>query len=133
MPQEEAPDWWCRHCGQPVRIDGGDDKPIRLRKAVHAATGLERGLPEGHLAAPIDFEPPLWKAAREITAETGGLLDISARFGFLRADWKLRPGVVAGHFEAGTEQEMRQKLRRALIAAGLGMGTAILLGDAADR
>jgi hypothetical protein len=120
-PGEDA-GWWCRRCGQPVELLGGDADPL-LRRAVHAATGDERGGPEGHLAAPADFEPPLWRAARELRAEFGGVFEVGARFGVLRADWADRPhGVAVPHYTAegiGAEAAMRAKLRRALIAAGI--------------
>jgi hypothetical protein len=138
IPQGNTADrysaWWCNRCGQPVLLEGDDDAPVALRKALHAATGAEKGAPDGHIAAPIDYEPPLWEAARELEAETGGLFSVSARFGFLRADWKkLAPGVVAAHYTADDKAEMQVKLRRALIRAGLGQGTPIMPGEAADR
>jgi hypothetical protein len=127
-------EWWCNRCGQPVLLAGDDDMPVSLRKAVHAATGAEKGAPDGHIAAPIDYEPPLWQAARELEAETGGLFTVSARYGFLRADRAdLAPGVVAAHFTASDKAEMQVKLRRVLIAAGKGQGTPILRSDTADR
>jgi hypothetical protein len=73
-------------------------------------------------------------AARELEAETGGLFTVSARFGFLRADWKKSgPGVVAAHYTADGKAEMRLKLRRALICAVLGQDTPIMRGEPADR
>jgi hypothetical protein len=45
---------WCNRCGQPVRLEGDADAPVVLRKAVHAATGSETGVLDGHIAAPID-------------------------------------------------------------------------------
>lgn len=114
---------WCRRCGQPARRDGDGDEDPQLRRAVHAATGDERGGPEGHLVAPVDFEPPLWKAAREITADFRGLFVLSARLGVLRADWADPPrGVTARPYTAdglGADAKMRAQLRRALIAAGI--------------
>ena len=80
-------EWWCRWCGQPVRLIGADGSPEQMRMAVHAATGDERGGLDGHAAAPQNYEPPLWRAARILTDEFGGAFDISARFGMLRADW----------------------------------------------
>jgi hypothetical protein len=88
-----------------------------MRKAVHAATGEERGGPDGHLASPIDHEPVLWKAARVLAEEFGGVFSISARFGFLRADWANIGTPV--HYEADTEEEMRGRLREAVAEAGL--------------
>jgi hypothetical protein len=127
-------EWWCSRCGQPVELLGRDDVPVSLRKAVHAATGDERGAPDGHPAAPVGYEPPLWQAARELDAETGGLFSFLVSFGRLRADWKdLPPGVLAAHYTASDKAEMRLQLRRALIHAGKGQGTPILREEAADR
>ena len=42
----------CRRCGELVRLEGSPLVPEQLRKAVHAATGIEAG-PDGHPAAPI--------------------------------------------------------------------------------
>jgi len=114
---------WCRRCGQPARRDGDADEDPLVRRAVHAATGDERGAPDGHLVAPVDFEPPLWRAAREIAAEFRGLFTLTARLGVLRADWADPPlRVTARHYTAegpGAEAGMRAQLRRALIAAGI--------------
>jgi hypothetical protein len=124
---------WCNRCGRPVELGGDENLPAPMRKAVHAATGAEKG-DDGHLAAPVDREPPLWKAARELKEETGGLFAFDARFGFLRADWaNLRPGVVAVHYTADDKAAMRLKLRRALIQAGVGQDTPIMRGEAAGR
>ena len=133
MGQAEAAEWWCSRCGQPVELLGGDDLPVPLRKAVHKATGWKTG-PDGHIADPISYEPPLWKAARELEAETGGLFTLSARFGFLRADWA-NPGhgVTAPHYTADDKAAMQVKLRRALIAAGKGQETPIMRGETAGR
>jgi hypothetical protein len=112
-------EWWCRWCGQPVRLIGADGSPEQMRMAVHAATGDERGGLDGHAAAPQNYEPPLWRAARILTDEFGGAFDISARFGMLRADWA--GGGCAEHFEAvgeNAEEEMRARLRAAFISAG---------------
>jgi hypothetical protein len=109
MGHAEVTGWWCRHCGQPVRLEGAGEP--EMRKAVHAATGRERG-PDTHLAAPQDTEPPLWASARRLEAEFGGAFTIEARFGFLRADWARRavPGGTPVHTEARSEDEMRRKL-----------------------
>jgi hypothetical protein len=103
---------WCRWCGKRVRL-AGDGEP-EMRKAVHSASGRETG-EDGHIAAPQDSEPPLWKAARELEAEFGGAFRISARFGFLRADWA--DVVTPEHFEAADADEMRPRLKAALAAA----------------
>lgn len=122
LAQRETTGQWCRHCGAPVLLVGGIAVPDQFRKAVHAATGRERA-PDGHLAAPLDYEPPLWKAARELAAEFEGVFTVRARFGFLRADWaRLPPGVIAGHFEAPEEKDMRWKLKAAI--AGTWLDTA---------
>jgi hypothetical protein len=106
---------WCRRCGQRVVLATGGDP--EYSKAVHAVTGNERGNPDGHLAAPVDAEPPLWRAAREIAARYGGAFTVEARFGFLRADWSdlaVPPGVTAAHYEADTDAEMYTKLDAAV-------------------
>lgn len=119
--------WWCRHCGQPVVIL---EKPPR--KAVHAGTGLEKA-PDLHLAAPMDHEPSLWKAARELRAEFGGAFVLSARFGILRADWAdLGAGLVAAHFEAPDEETMRTRLNAAVARRDRGMVAAGAAAPGAD-
>jgi hypothetical protein len=119
----EDADWWCRRCGRPVLVDGGGDDEPELRRAVHAATGDERGGPEGHIAAPVDYEPPLWAAARELRGQFRGLFDFDARFNILRADWADLPhGTVAPHYTTSGPnalEDMRGKLRHALIVAGI--------------
>jgi len=113
---EQAAGLWCRRCGQPVRLIGGEIVEDGFRKAVHAATGQEMG-DYGHRAAPIDHEPPHWKSCRILTAEFEGIFVIEAWFGFLRADWAGLPaGTIAGHFEADGEEEMRLKLKAAVAA-----------------
>jgi hypothetical protein len=125
MTEAQAAGWWCRRCGQPVRLEGGEAVEEGYRKAVHAATGLETGGPEGHLAAPVDHEPPLWKAARELAGEYEGAFTLDARFGFLRADWKrVPPGDLAAHFEADGKEQMRRRLDAAVAAARLERDTA---------
>jgi hypothetical protein len=116
MPQARAAVLWCSRCGQPVKLADGDGIEDEYRKAVHAATGRETG-PDGHLAAPVDHEPPLWKDARELAAEYGGVFAVTARFGFLRAEWShVRPGALAAHFEADDREQMRRKLDAAIDA-----------------
>ena len=86
-----------------------------LAKAVHKATGLERGTPDGHLAAPIEFEPTLWRWARELTAAYRGVFRVTARLGVLRADWdNLPPGTTAGHYTARDRDGLVAKLDAAL-------------------
>jgi hypothetical protein len=97
---------WCADCGKRVTADAGGPP-------VHTASGHVKGGPDGHAAAPAGREPPLWKAAREITADYGGAFTVSARFGFLRAD--LTPGAVSAggtpvHYEADDEAGMRRQL-----------------------
>jgi hypothetical protein len=104
-----AGDLWCEACGKRAAEDGSG-------RAVHAATGNVTG-PDGHLAEPVDREPPLWKAAREIAGDYRGAFTVTARFGFLQAYWSpglVAPGAVAGHFEAPYEAEMRRKLDKAV-------------------
>jgi hypothetical protein len=114
--------WWCKRCGMPALAIGGDGDPD-LSRDVHAATGDERGGPERHIVAKVDFEPPLWAAARVLRAQFRGLFDFDARFGVLRADWADLPrGVTLPHYTTsgpGALEEMRGKLRRALIARGI--------------
>jgi hypothetical protein len=104
---------WCRRCGKRVTLTGSDPQ---FGKAVHTASERELG-DDGHMVAPIDYEPPLWKAAREIAAGYGGAFTVSARLGILRADWTpeaVGPGVTAAHYTAPTEQELRRKLDAAV-------------------
>ena len=105
---------WCRRCGKRVTVTGDDPQ---LGNAAHTATGSETGPPDGHLAAPMDYEPPIWKAAREIAAEYGGAFTLDARFGFLRADWSplaIGPGVTAAHYTAPDEADMLRQLDQAV-------------------
>lgn len=124
MAQAQAAAQWCRRCGQPVRLAGGDRVEDEFRKAVHADTGQEGGRPDGHLAAPISYEPPLWRAARVLGAEFPEF-HLDAWLGILRADWANLPvAAVAAHFTvpgtdaeaAEAEQQMRRKLKAALAA-----------------
>jgi hypothetical protein len=62
-PQAARASRWCRHCGEAVTLLGQPGTGPFLRKAVHAATGREEG-DDGHLAAPIDQQPPLPSSAR---------------------------------------------------------------------
>jgi hypothetical protein len=133
MAEAQAADLWCRRCGRPVKLTGNAGTDAEYRKAVHAATGQEMGA-YGHLATPVDCEPPHWKSCRILTVEFEGIFVIEAWFKFLRADWaKLPVGTVARHFEADGEDELRLKLKAAV--AGLWRAPA---GDgppsaAADR
>lgn len=119
----EGAGFWCRRCGKPVLVDDIGDGEPELRRAVHAATGDERGGPERHIAAPVDCEPPLWAAARVLRDQFRGLFDFDARFGILRADWADLPcGALAPHYTTSGPnalEDMRGKLRRALVAAGI--------------
>lgn len=86
-----------------------------MPRAVHTATGLERGEPDGHPAAPIDFEPQIWVDAREISAMYGGVFTVTARLGILRADWaNLPPGTWAEHYTGHDKDELTRKLNQAL-------------------
>jgi hypothetical protein len=118
----EGTGWWCRRCGMPALAIGGDGDPD-LSRDVHAATGDERGGPERHLVAKVDFEPPLWRAVRELRGQYRGLFDFDARFGVLRADWSDLPrGVTLPHYTTSGEnalEEMRCKLGNALVRAGI--------------
>lgn len=67
-PQAAETGWWCRHCGKGVTLlgrPGADPSFPSLRKAVHAATGVEEG-DDGHLAAPIDQELLTLRSAIEL-------------------------------------------------------------------
>lgn len=124
---EQAAGLWCRRCGQPVELIGAEAVEEGYRRAVHAATGREAG-PDTHLAAPVDHEPPLWKAARELAGEYDGVFTLDARFGFLRADWaRVPPGALAAHFEADGKEQMRLRLDAAVAAARLEQETAAAL------
>ena len=101
---------WCRKCGQQVEVGGGE-----LAKAVHKKTGLERGAPDGHVAAPIDFQPTLWRHARETEAKYDGLFSVTAHLGMLRADWADPPrGVTMPHYTGRTREELEAKLDAAI-------------------
>ena len=49
----------CRKCREPARLEGpgahGGPLERALARAVHDATGLERG-PDGHVTAPLDAD-----------------------------------------------------------------------------
>jgi len=96
---------WCSACGQRL-LKRGD-------LAVHARTGRAAGL-DGHPVSPVGTEPPLWKAAREIQADYGRVFTVSARFGFLRADWAGTGTGTPVHYEAPDEAGMRARLDEAL-------------------
>jgi hypothetical protein len=115
---------WCRACKEPVKLLGSEVAPPELRPAVHAATRQEKGPGHGdegwHIAIPTDENPVLRAEADRIEAELCRAFTLSARFGFLRADWSkdLVPlGVTARHYEAGTADEMRGRLRAVLGAS----------------
>jgi hypothetical protein len=119
MTQAQAASRWCKRCGQPVKLIGGDLLEEEFRKAVHAATGHEMGA-YGHRATPVDHEPPHWKSCRILSAEFEGIFTVDAWFGFLRADWASIPnGTIAGHFEADGEGEEEMRLKLKAAAAGL--------------
>lgn len=100
---------WCRWCGQQVEERGGE------APAVHKKTGLERGSPDGHLAAPLDFEPVLWRWAREVAVKYKGVFAVTARLGILRADWAdPPPGAVVEHYTARDRDGLVAKLDAAL-------------------
>lgn len=105
---------WCQWCGQFV-IRAGREEEGGLAHAVHALTGLEQA-PDGHLAAPIDHEPLLWKDAREVTAEYDGIFTVTARFRILRADWARLPagGSPVTHYEARDRKALAALLDAAL-------------------
>jgi hypothetical protein len=87
-----------------------------LGRTVHAATGRALG-PDGHVADPVDREPPLWRAAREIAADYGGAFDVDANFGTLHAYWSQAvtgPGMTPFHYGAPDETEMRRVLDAAV-------------------
>ena len=102
---------WCSKCGQ--RLETRGDGP--LAKAVHQRTGDERGAPDGHIAAPIDFEPQIWKDARELRSLYGGVFLVTGRLGILRADWADPPaGAVVEHYTGRTREELEAKLDAAI-------------------
>lgn len=97
---------WCSACGKRlVKRAGG---------VVHARTGHAAGAPDGHPASPAVTEPPLWRAAREIAADYDGTFTLTARFGFLRADWASPGTGTPVHYEAPDEAGMRLRLDEAL-------------------
>jgi len=109
LTQDAAAGHWCRRCGKRVTVTGDDPD---LARAVHAGSGQEQGA-DGHLAAPVGFEPEPWRTAREVAADYGGAFDVDARLGLLCAYWKpgaAGPGVTAGHYTAHDEAEMRRQL-----------------------
>lgn len=101
--ERPEPRMWCARCGKRVLLAAG--------AAVHAATLARAGSPDGHDAMAVSEEPPLWKAAREIEADYGGAFTVSARFGFLRADWAAWSGKgTPAHYEAPGEDGLRRQL-----------------------
>lgn len=111
--------FWCKACGQPVRLTGSTLWPD-FRKAVHAATGEETGPGYGedgrHAAQPTDEDPVLRAQADEVEREFGGLFRISVRFrGLWRAEWKEPPGPGTPlPVEAHSAARMRAELRAVL-------------------
>jgi hypothetical protein len=102
---------WCEVCGKRAAILGHGPG-----STVHRGTALRDG-PDGHNARPVDAEPPLWEAARRITADYGGAFILTAPFGFLRADQAAPaagPARTAVHYEAPNEAEMRRQLDEAI-------------------
>jgi hypothetical protein len=101
---------WCSKCGELVEVGEG-----MLARAVHKRTGRERGAPDGHIAAPIEFEPLLWRQAREVREMYGATFTVTARLGILRADWADPPaGAVVPHYTGRTRGELEAKLDAAL-------------------
>jgi len=83
-------------------------------KRVHAATGEVKG-PDGHVIALTDENPELRAIADAIESEYDGIVTISVRFGWFRADWAhLPPGTVAAHITANDEESLRRQLDAAL-------------------
>ena len=54
--QAQATGWWCRRCGQPVRLIGAEAAEEGFRKAVHEDTGQEACAGGEGLAAPAGPE-----------------------------------------------------------------------------
>ena len=102
-------------CREPARQRLDPDVPYpRARSAVHAATGEEKG-PDGHVLVLTDENPELRAIADKIEAEYDGIVTISVRFGWFRADWAhLPPGTVAAHITADDEESLRGQLDAAL-------------------
>lgn len=57
---------WCRRCGADVITNGTSP----LSRAVHAATGDERG-PDGHLVTPVSIDPALSATADRVEGRYG--------------------------------------------------------------
>jgi hypothetical protein len=115
-PQAVGTGYWCKWCGEPVRLKGRNVFP-ELRRAVHAATGREVGPGFGedgsHAAMPTDQNPVLRAEANAIQALFPEV-KVSVRFGIFRA-WKrpelLPPGVTAVPYAARTGDELLERLR----------------------
>jgi hypothetical protein len=109
--KDRKPIRWCRACGVPVRRRVDLDSPLpHALTMVHAATGKAEG-PDGHVIVLTDENPELRAVADKIEAEYGGIVTISARFGWFRADWaNLPPGTVAAHITADDEHDLRRQL-----------------------
>ena len=114
-PQDRKPARWCRVCGESARQRIDPDVPYpRARSAVHAATGEEEG-PDGYVLVLTDENPELRAIADKIEAEYDGIVTISVRFGWFRADWAhLPPGTVAAHITADDEESLRGQLDAAV-------------------
>lgn len=106
---------WCRVCGEPAKRRPDLDQPLLYGgAAVHAATGQPEG-PDGHVLIVTDEDPVLRAVADKVEAEYDGIVTISVRFGWFRADWTdLPPGTVAAHITADDEEDLRRQLDAAL-------------------
>lgn len=92
---------WCRTCRAPARRTG----PGMGGTGTHAGDEPE----DGHPAVLTDENPVLRAQADEIQREYPGVT-VSARFGFFRADWPARPGVLIAPVFGETADELREKL-----------------------
>jgi len=113
--KDRKPARWCRVGGEPVRRRLDLDSPLpHARMTVHAATGEDAGA-DGHAIIVTDEDPAMRAIADKIEAEYGGVVTISVRFGWFRADWAhLPPGTVAAHITADDEESLRRQLDAAV-------------------